>query len=200
MNGRQVVVVVGSPRAEGACAALAEQVQAGARAAGAAVARYDLHGLNIQPCTACDVCQAATDDDCFIQDDLQPIYQVLRRADALVLVSPIYWFSFSAQTKLFIDRAFYGLQGPQGNALRGKSLGLVLAYGDSDPFTSGAVNALRSFQDMCRYVKADLAGFVYGSSGGGAMRDQPAVLDQARRLGEKLGRKAGRKRPASGRA
>lgn len=186
MAERLVVIVMGSPRPRGACAALAEQVQAGAEAAGASVVRYDLRELDLEPCTACDICQEAVETDCVIEDDLQPIYPVLRRADGLAIVSPIYWFNISGQTKLFIDRAFYALNGPQGSALRGKSIGLVLAYGDSDPVSSGAVNALRSFQDICRYVGAHLAGVVY--SGGGEIREQTVVLEQARQLGEALGR------------
>ena len=47
----------------------------------------------------------------------------------------------------------------------------------SIPYTSGAINAIRTFQDMCRYIKADLAGIVYGTaSDPGEIQSQAKVL------------------------
>ena len=39
-----------------------------------------------------------------------------------------------------------------------------MSYGDSDPFNSGCVNALRSFQDAYRYAGARIVDMVYGSA------------------------------------
>src|SRR5512135_3026468 len=134
---KQVIVVSASPRKNGNCAVLAEQAAAGARAGGAKVEMIYLHGLTIEPCNACDACQGAIEADCIIDDDLTALLPRVRQADALLIASPVYWFTFAAQTKLFIDRVFYALNGPQGNALKGKPLGLLMVYGDTDPFTSG---------------------------------------------------------------
>ena len=182
---KHILVVNGSPRKKGNSVILAEQVMLGAREAGAQVEIFFLHNMSIQPCNACDACQET--QDCTIQDDMQILYPKLRRADAIVIASPIYWFTISAQTKLFIDR-WYALQGPQGNALAGKQIGIVLTYGDTDPFTSGAVNAIHTLQDMCRYIEANMAGIVYGSATKeGEIQDQPGLLEQAYQLGQKLG-------------
>jgi multimeric flavodoxin WrbA len=117
---------------------------------------------------------------------MQALYPKLRAADALVIASPVYWFTVSAQTKLFMDR-WYALEGPGGNALTGKRVGIVLTYGDSDPFNSGAVNALRTFQDAFRYIGAEIVGAVYGSaSKAGEIAENQALMDRAYRLGEKL--------------
>jgi len=181
-----ILVVNGSPRKNGNSVILAEQVMLGARESGAQVEIFFLQNMNIQPCNACDVCQETGDGTCAIQDDMQILYPKLRRADAIVIASPIYWFTVSAQTKLFIDR-WYALEGSQGNALAGKQIGLVLTYGDTDPFTSGAVNAMRTFQDMCRYIGAHVAGIVYGSAmKEGEIRNQPGLLEKAHQLGQKL--------------
>lgn len=188
MNNKQIVIVKGSPRKNGNSAWLAEQVRAGAKAAGAEVESFDLHEMQIRPCTACDACQQASAQDCIIQDDMQKLYPKLRRAAAIVLVSPIYWFTVSAQTKLFIDRGFYPLGGSQGHALRGKQIGIVLTYADADPFTSGAVNALRMFQDIFRLIGAEIAGMVYGSAWkAGDIQNQPEVKEKAYQLGQQLG-------------
>jgi len=42
-------------------------------------------------------------------------------------------------------------------------MAIALAYGDVDPFRSGAVNALRTLQDSFAYVGAELIGSVYAS-------------------------------------
>lgn len=185
--GKQVVIVSSSPRKNGNSAILAEQAAAGARAGGAKVELIDLNQLTLTPCNACDACQNATESDCIIDDDLSSLLPRIRQADVLLICGPVYWFAFAAQTKLFIDRVFYALHGPQGHALKGKPLGLIMVYGDTDPYTSGAVNALRSFQDICRFIEAPVAGFVYGSAvDAGDIEKQPALLKQAYALGEKL--------------
>ncbi len=186
MSGKHILILKGSPREKGNSSFLADQVADGARAAGAEVESFYLHGMDIRPCDACDACQG-TDDDCIIEDDMQTLYPKLRSADAIVIASPVYWFTMSAQTKLCIDR-WYALEGPQGNALAGKQIGIVLTYGDTDPFTSGAINAIRAFQDMFRYIKANVVGIVYGTAlNMGDVQKQADVLERAYKLGQKLG-------------
>jgi multimeric flavodoxin WrbA len=187
MSGKYVLVLKGSPREKGNSSLLADQVAAGAGAVGARVESFVLQNMNIQPCNACDACQGTEDAECIIEDDMQTLYPRLREADAIVIASPIYWFTMSAQTKLCIDR-WYALEGPQGNALAGKQIGIVLTYGDTDPFTSGAINAIRAFQDMFRYIKANIVGIVYGTAlNAGDVQNQPGLLEQAHQLGQKLG-------------
>jgi multimeric flavodoxin WrbA len=186
MSDRQVLVVKGSPRPQGNSSILANQAAEGARQAGAQVQVYNLHEMDIRPCDACDMCREQN-GICIIKDDMQTLYSGLREADAILIASPIYWFTVNAQTKLFIDR-WYALEGPQGNALKGKQFGVLLAYGDTDSYTSGAINAIRTFQDMFRYLSADLVGIVYGTAmdEGDALK-QPALLERAYELGVKLG-------------
>jgi multimeric flavodoxin WrbA len=120
---------------------------------------------------------------------MQLIYPKLRQADALVIASPIYWFTVSAQTKLFMDRC-YALGGgdPSRYALEGKQIGIVLAYGSEDPFKSGAVNALRTFQDTYKHVGAEIVGMVYGNKD--EIRKESRLMEKARELGMKLGSSA----------
>ena len=144
-------------------ATLAKQVAAGAEARGAEVKSFYLHGMDMSPCTACDLCRDDSAKDCVIDDQMASLYPKLRSADVLVIASPIYWFTVSAQTKLFLDRC-YALGGPDGNALKGKQIGIVLTYADPDPFSSGAVNALRTFQDAFKYIGAEVVEMLYGSA------------------------------------
>jgi len=189
MGDKKILLVMGSPRKEGNSATLAKQVAAGAEATGATVESFYLHGMNIQPCTACDACREERDKDCVIDDDMETLYPKLRQADALVIATPIYWFTVSAQTKLFMDR-WYALGGPgeEYAAFAGKRIGIVLTYADVDPFASGAVNALRTFQDAFNYVGAQIVGMVYGSaSKAGEIRKNRDLMEKAYELGKQLG-------------
>jgi multimeric flavodoxin WrbA len=189
MGRKKILLVMGSPRKEGNSATLAKQVAAGAEAGGAEVESFTLHGMNIQPCTACNACREEKSKGCVIDDDMEVLYSKLRQADALVISSPIYWFTVSAQTKLFMDR-WYALGGPgeEYAAFAGKRIGIVLTYADVDPFTSGAVNALRTFQDAFNYVGAEIVGMVYGSaSEAGEIARNRDLMGEAYELGKKLG-------------
>jgi multimeric flavodoxin WrbA len=186
----KIVIVKGSPRERGNSATLAAQVATGAEAAGAEVESFYLHGMEIQACDACDMCRGAADMDCVIDDDMQLLYPKLREADALVYASPIYWFTVTAQLKLFMDRC-YALGSDSGaaqdHALARKRIGVLLTYGGDDPFDSGAINAIRMFQDAFDYVPAEIVGIVYGyAPSEGGIEKNRALMDKAYNLGRKL--------------
>ena len=184
--GKRIMIVLGSPRKKGNSAKLAELVAQGARAGGARVETFYLNGMDIRPCQACMKCQKPSATTCAIRDDMQVLYPKLKEADAIVIASPVYWFNLSAQTKTFIDRWFaVGVE--ERNIFRGKPLGLLLSYGDADPFSSGGVNALRSFQDMCRYLGAEVAGMLYGTATEpGEIAKNKGLMKEAHELGKQL--------------
>jgi multimeric flavodoxin WrbA len=183
---KKIVIVIGSPRENGNSTILAEQVASGARISGAEVEVFNLHKLAISPCNACDACRKENSGGCTINDDMQMLYPKLKAADAIVIASPVYWFSVSAQTKLFIDR-FYGMGEHPNNVLKGKEIGIILTYADADPFISGAVNALRMFQDIFNYVGAKIVGMVYGTAWKvGEIESNREVMDKAYELGKTL--------------
>ena len=188
MSPKRVLIFKGSPREKGNSSTLADQVALAAREASAEVEVISLHKLNIQPCSGCDACQrAGGGGHCNIDDDMQALYPKLTDADAIVIASPIYWFALSAQTKLLIDR-WYALERPEGSTLRGKQFALVLAYGDDDAFASGGINAIHTFQDMCRYLHGDIVGIVHGTaSDPGDVLKQPALMERAYQLGKEAG-------------
>ena len=186
MSPKYILVLKGSPREKGNSSLLADRAAEGARTAGAEVESFDLQVLNIQPCTACEACHETPEEGCIIEDGMRYLYPRLRRAYCILIASPIYFFTMSAQVKLLVDR-WYALEGHQGNALKGKPFGIILTYGDTDPFTSGAINAMRTFQDITRYIRAEIAGFVYGTaSDPGDVLKQPKLMEQAYQLGQKL--------------
>jgi multimeric flavodoxin WrbA len=179
-------MLLGSPRKRGNSAILAEEVIRGMEKGGAEVTTFFLQDMNIHPCNACMYCEEEHDRHCSIEDDMDLIYPKLLDADVIVFASPVYWFHLSAQTKLVIDR-FYALGKDEKYLLQGKRFGLVLSYGDTDPFTSGAVNAIRSLQDALSYIDAHFVGCVYGSADkAGEIGENKSLLEEAYRLGEAL--------------
>ncbi|MBN1314771.1 MAG: flavodoxin family protein [Anaerolineales bacterium] len=182
----KIVIIKGSPRKNGNSAVLADRVAEGAREAGARITSFYLHEMEINPCDACEGCRGGAYNGCIISDDMQEIYSALEDADAFVVASPVYWFTVSAQTKLFMDRC-YAMVDADGYLLKGKKVGIVMTYGDDDPFASGAVNAFRTFQDAYKYVGAEIVGMVYGDADGpGEIKANEKVMEAAYKLGKKL--------------
>jgi multimeric flavodoxin WrbA len=180
---KNILILKGSPREKGNSAILAGSAADGGRAGGAQVESIYLHGLDIRPCDGCDLCQAGA---CIIEDDMQPIFPKLAAADAILLASPVYWFTFSAQLKLCIDR-WYGFQSHHWRELTHKQFGVILTYGDSDLDTSGGINAIHTIESMCRFLKSEIAGIVHGSlSEAGEAEKHPELLQQAYDLGKLL--------------
>ena len=181
---RSILILKSSPREKGNSSVLAEHAAEGARAAGAQVESISLHGLDIRPCDACDQCRDT--NMCVIQDDMNSIYPKLAAADAILLASPIYWFTYSAQMKLCIDR-WYGFQGNNWKEVSHKQYGIILSYGDSNLETSGGINAVHTFESMCRYLKSEIVGVVHDSlSNEGDAEKHPELLQQAHDLGKIL--------------
>ncbi len=184
---KSVLVLLGSPRKNGNSEILAKEVIKGAEAAGAKVESLRLHDLAIAPCDGCGACQKRGAKGCVVLDDMQIIYPKLKESDAIVIASPIYWFSVSAQTKLFLDRC-YSLQGAPGDLIANKKVGILLTYGDADATVSGAVNAINMFRDICNYLDSEIVGIVHGSAWrAGEIKGNPALLKEAYELGRKLG-------------
>ena len=183
---KQVLVILGSPRRKGNSSTLAARISRGAKSAGAEVDTLFLQGLKISPCRGCDTCQKHDSKGCAVKDDMQQIYPKLIKADAWVIASPVYWFTMSAQTKIFMDRC-YALTAYANNPFAGKRIAIAMRYGDVDPVKSGCVNALRAFQDAFRYTGSRIVGMVYGSAmKAGEIADNEALMGEAEELGKRL--------------
>jgi multimeric flavodoxin WrbA len=186
MKEKKVLVLLGSPRRKGNSAILAEQISKGARSGKAKVETIYLHGKKIAPCKACMCCQRKGSKGCSIKDDMQEIYPKLLEAEAWVIASPVYWFNMSAQTKLCMDR-WFALRAYKKNPYIGKRIAVAMTYGDEDPFGSGCINALRTFQDAFNYTGADLVGMVYGSAvEEGEIKSNKKLMQKALELGKEL--------------
>ena len=185
-ENKQVLVILGSPRKKGNSSTLAARISRGAKSAGAEVETLLLQDLKISPCRGCDTCKKDDSKGCAINDDMQEIYRKLIKADAWVIGSPVYWFTMSAQTKIFMDRC-YALPTYAKNPFAGKRIAIAMSYGDIDAVKSGCVNALRTFQDAFRYTRSKIVGMVYGSAmKAGEIVNNKALMREAEELGKLL--------------
>jgi multimeric flavodoxin WrbA len=183
---KQVLVILGSPRKTGNSSTLAARISRGAQSACAEVETLFLQDMKISPCKACDTCQKHHSKGCATKDDMQKIYPKLISADAWVIASPVYWFTMSAQTKIFMDRC-YALPAYAKSPFAGKRIAIAMSYGGADPVKSGCVNALRTFQDAFRYTRSKIVGMVYGSAmEAGEIENNEALMKEAEELGKLL--------------
>ena len=93
---------VGSPRRNGNVDLLVSQVLKGASSRGAETRKIYLNDLHIKPCQSCGVDPAPR--YCLFNDDMEEVYAMLGSCDGIVLGSPVYFDTVTAQTKLMIDR------------------------------------------------------------------------------------------------
>lgn len=182
----RILILLGSPRKKGNSAILADHLSEGASVAGAEVESIYLHNKNITPCSHCDGCKVPARKLCVVQDDMQSIYKKIHAADIVVLVSPVYWFNYSAQLKLVIDRGFSGF--PNGRAaLQKKKIGIILTFGGSDLEDSGGIHAINSFKHMFSYLKSPIIQILTASSyERGEILQHPSKLEEAEEMGKKL--------------
>ena len=182
---KNILILNGSPRKNGNTAVLADQLVAGAVDTGATAEVIRLQDLEIHPCDGCDSCQTKS-GGCVISDDMQDIYPKLLEADVIVIGSPVYWYSMTAQTKACLDR-WYALESENDFELKGKKMSLLMVYGDKDLYSSGGITVIYTLEGICRYVGMDFDGIVHGSAMdiGDAAKD-PNLMQQAHELGKKL--------------
>jgi len=102
---KNVLILSASPRKGGNSDLLCDQFQLGAQEAGHHVDKIALRGQKIGYCTACDACQK-NGGRCVQQDDMAEILDKMIAADAIVLATPVYFYTMNAQLKTLIDRCY----------------------------------------------------------------------------------------------
>ncbi len=106
---------------------------------------------NIKPCVECGTCE--TKGYCPQDDPMQPVYPLLRKADLVILATPIFFYGPTAQLKALIDRSqalwarkyAMGLEDPGRHWRKGLLLTVGATKGKN--IFDGAVLAARYFFD-----------------------------------------------------
>jgi len=127
----RVAAFVGSPRPDGVTDAIVRQVLVGAEDKGADSAVFHIGLLHIMGCHACMKCRET--GVCILDDDMKPLFNELKKADCIILGTPIYFYYMTAQMKAFTDRLFSLIgKGFKGRLGRKKTI-LVVTQGADDP-------------------------------------------------------------------
>ena len=95
--------IYGSPRKGGNSDQLLDKALEGAKLAGAEISTIYVRDVKISGCLECGGCDKT--GKCVVDDDMQPVYPQLQKADVIILASPIFFYGITAQAKALIDRA-----------------------------------------------------------------------------------------------
>ena len=74
----------------------------GAASEGAAVEKTFLNDLAFKPCQECGGCYKT--GVCVFHDDMRHVYKSIERADSVIIASPVFFGTVTAQLKAMIDR------------------------------------------------------------------------------------------------
>lgn len=105
MKTKKITVLTGSARRYGNSNKMAEAFIKEAEALGHTVTRFDTALMKIGGCRGCEGCYK-TGKPCLFDDDFNKIAPVIVESDAIVFVSPVYFYSLSGQLKSTLDRFF----------------------------------------------------------------------------------------------
>ena len=164
----KILGISGSPNENGSNDKIIDTVLEIASKRGFETDRVLLSKETVAPCTACGACYEG--DKCTIDDDMQAIYPKLVDADAIIVSSPVYFGTMTAQLKALFDRTV--LLRRHGFKLSNK-LGAAIAVGGSR--NGGQEKTIQAIHD-CMHVH----GMIVTGDGGhfGGIARKPAESDE----------------------
>jgi multimeric flavodoxin WrbA len=183
-----ILGILGSPRSKGNSDILLELVFKGATDAGAAVQKAVLNDLKFKACQGCNDCHE--EGRCVQRDDLDPVYEMLEEADAVIIASPIYFSGLSSQTKMLIDRCQClwirnEKLGRYSSGTRKRRGAFIAVGGDEKAVFQHAVGEIRAFYCAIGLVY-DGEILLPGVESKGEVLSHPTVMAEAERLGNRL--------------
>jgi multimeric flavodoxin WrbA len=98
----KVIGIAASPRRHGNSETLLDYALTGARFAGVKTEKVVLSLLDIRPCRGIGTCMEK--GICHIRDDMAVLIKKIDDADGVIISSPVYFGSVTAQLKTMIDR------------------------------------------------------------------------------------------------
>lgn len=179
---KQVLIVKGSPRKNGNTSAMADAFAKGARENGNIITEVVLKGKTIGDCMGCGVCQA-NGGICVQKDDMTEIYEAMKKADVIVLASPVYFYTWTSLMKRMIDRTF--------------AVDLILKNKKFFLLSAGAATGEEYMQTMInsfrQYISCFQAGgneegeifFAYGTNDPSDVKTMP-VLEEVYQCGKRV--------------
>jgi multimeric flavodoxin WrbA len=155
---------------------------AAAKEEGAEVELIRLSDYRLGPCDACGACWKT--NSCVIDDDGEKLYQEIMKSDGVILGSPAYFQSVTAQMKIFIDRIGWLCVARGRKDFFGKVGGVIGVARRSG--LASVCSQMISFVTATRMiVPSGGRVFVVARDKGDVLKDQEG-LDTARHLGRMM--------------
>ncbi|QER42840.1 flavodoxin family protein [Thermodesulfobacterium sp. TA1] len=121
----KVIAFNGSPRKKGNTQQALELLAEELLSQGIKTEIIQVGDKPIRGCLACYTCRKKQNERCAIEDEVNDWIQKMKKADGIVLASPVYFSGITGTMKCFLDRAFL-VSGVNGNLFRHK-VGAALA-------------------------------------------------------------------------
>ncbi len=181
---KNVLVLTGSPRRNGNSEKMADAFIRGAVAAGHEVHKFNAGANKIGGCKACKKCWSKG-EPCIYRDDFDQLTPLLEEAEILVLASPLYWFTLSAQILAPINR-FYAYQSDNcQRPLKIRESCLLVCGADEDMQIFDGTIA--TYKSIVTYMKwKDRGILVVPKVQDKGDIDETEALDKAKALGRSL--------------
>jgi multimeric flavodoxin WrbA len=132
-------------------------------------------GKQMGGCLACQKCKKKQDGRCYGRDDdVNPMIEECLAADAILLGSPVYFGSATAEIKCLIDRLGYSSRA-SGSTLKRKIGGaVVVARRAGQNFTFAQIAYFFSIMGMVQ-VGSSYWNILFGKEKGDALNDQEGM-------------------------
>lgn len=175
----KVLAISASPRSGGNSDVLCDRFLKGASESGHTAEKINLSSKNIAPCSAC--CGCGKTRVCVKKDDMEEILAKMKEADIIVLATPVYFYSMSAQMKIFIDRCLSGY-----TEIKNKKFYFIITA--ADPQRSAADETAAGLRGYLRCLPgAEEKGIIFGT-GAWCMNDvyRHPAYEEAYEIGKNL--------------
>jgi multimeric flavodoxin WrbA len=177
---KKVLVLSASPRRSGNSDLLCDQFMRGAREAGNQAEKIFLRDKKINYCTGCGACQE-NGGKCVQKDDMAEVLDKMIGAYAIVMATPVYFYTMNAQMKTLIDRTC-----ARYTEIRNKDFYFIVAAADtSRRAMERTLEGFRAFTSCLSRPKEK--GIIYGT-GAWKMGDIKGskAMTQAYEMGKKV--------------
>lgn len=174
----KVVAIGGSPRVRGVTNYLIDQALSELSSHGIETEKIVLNQYRIGFCQAHSDC--ASFSECQQKDDAVWILEKFSTADGIIIASPVYFGSVSAQIKAFMDRSFFLYT--HGKRPQPKCAGLIAVAGRRG--AEETVRELRKFVRSPEIQVFTIAGIT--GSRDVAPEEQVELIEQAKNMGRRM--------------
>jgi len=178
----KVVAFNGSPRKEGNTALLIKRVFQKLEEAGIDCELVSLAGKVIRGCTACRRCMQNQNKRCAVNTDIvNSCIEKMLEADGIIIGSPTYFASLTAETKALIDRAGYVAKA--NNSMLKRKVGAAV----SAVRRAGSLNVFQAINNFFLINEMIVPGSIYWNMGIGREIGEVESDEEGLRIMERLG-------------